>query len=281
MSLFISSLRLVPKNALSYAVGSVLRVPWPRPLVRAAIGGFASRYGVLADEAERDLGTYRTFGEFFTRRLKPDARPIAADPAVLCCPVDGAAGVLGTITGGTLIQAKGRTYPLKDFVVDPEDAARFEGGTYATLYLAPGNYHRIHFPLAGKVTGYAYVPGHLWPVNKYGVSEIDRLFAVNERLITYEETAAGMIAIVKVGATCVGRIRLSYDDIVTNDAKRPYARVKFDEPFQVEKGGECGVFEMGSTVILLFEPGRVELDAGLTPGTPVRMGQPLGRWSKI
>lgn len=280
MSALITSLKLLPKNALSYAVGATLRAPWPKPVVRTAIRSFSSLYGVETAEAERDVLAYRTFNDFFTRRLKPDARPIAEGTDVACSPVDGTVGQVGEITDGRMIQAKGRLYSLADFLVNPDDTKDYEGGTYATLYLAPYNYHRIHAPLAGKISGFTYIPGHLWPVNAKGVAEIDRLFAVNERLITHTQTGAGKVAIAKVGATCVGRIRATYDDVVTNNGSAPYRRVRFDDTIAVEKGAEVGVFEMGSTVIVLFQKGRVTLDPTITPGATIRLGQALAKVGK-
>jgi phosphatidylserine decarboxylase len=274
----ISALKLLPKNALSRAVGATLRAPMPTPVVKAVIHGFSKAYGVSVDEAERDYLSYPTFNAFFTRRLKPGARPIDPDPSMVCSPVDGTVGQVGPIRNGTLIQAKGREYTLKDFLVDEEDAKDFEGGVFATLYLAPYNYHRIHTPLGGEITGYAYVPGHLWPVNAAGVAKIDKLFAVNERLITYQQTAAGKVAVAKVGATCVGRIRALYDDVVTNSGRPPsFMRVRYSKPMPVDKAAECGVFEMGSTVILLFQRNRVALTSNITTGSPIRLGQPLAQ----
>lgn len=279
MSAVIQALKLVPKNALSRAVGATLRAPWPRPVVRAAIRGFSKAYGVATDEAEQPFESYRTFNDFFTRRLKPGLRRIAAEETVACSPVDGTVGQVGAIEAGRLVQAKGRTYTLEEFLVDPADARDYLGGTFATLYLAPYDYHRIHVPLAGRITGYAHVPGHLWPVNARGVAEIDRLFAVNERLATHLDTAAGKVCVVKVGATCVGRIRATYDDVVTNDGPADYRRVRFDPPYAVAKGDECGVFEMGSTVVVLFQPGRAELLPSIVPGATIRLGEPLARVS--
>ncbi len=280
MSLLITALKLVPKNAFSRGVGEVLRAPWPRPVVRLAIGGFARAYQVRSGEAEREPKDYRTFAEFFTRRLKSGLRPVAPGDDVAVSPVDGTVGEAGSIAGETLVQAKGRRYTLAELLSDPNDARDYEGGTFATLYLAPGDYHRIHAPLGGRITGYTYVPGHLWPVNASGVQEIDRLFAVNERLVTHFETNAGKVALVQVGATCVGRIRATFDDVVTNTARdRALRRVRYEQPFDVAKGVECGVFEMGSTVIALFQQGRATLDGALVPGAPVRLGQPLAKTS--
>ena len=276
MSAVINALRLVPKNAFSRAVGIALRAPWPEPMVKAGITGFSKAYGVVTNEAERDVLSYRTFNEFFTRRLKPGMRSIAEGDRVVCCPVDGTVGQAGEIKDGQLIQAKGRPYSVKDFLVDPADAADYADGVFATLYLAPYNYHRIHSPFGGRITGYSYVPGHLWPVNAAGVAKIEKLFAVNERLITHLETPAGKIAVAKVGATCVGRIRATYDDVVTNNGgERAFRRVRYDKPIDVAKADELGVFEMGSTVIVLFQKGRVRLDPAILPGETIRLGQPL------
>lgn len=280
MSALIQALKLVPKNALSRTVGALLRAPLPTPVTKTVIRTFSRAYGVDVAESEREVTDYRTFNEFFTRRLKDGMRPFDTDPTLAICPVDGTVGQVGVIEKDTLVQAKGRFYTLGDFLVDNEDAKRFEGGVFATLYLAPYNYHRIHTPLAGDISGWAYVPGHLWPVNAAGVADIDKLFAVNERLISYVDTAFGRVAVAKIGATCVGRIRATYADVVTNDRmKREFTRVVFDESVSVEKGDELGLFEMGSTVIVLFEKGRAELDAEIVTGKTIRLGMALARMS--
>lgn len=253
-----------------------MRAPLPAPVTRVAIKGFARAYGVDVSESEHEATSYRTFNEFFTRRLKDGLRPMDPDPALAISPVDGTVGQVGTIEHDTLVQAKGRLYSLSDFLVDADDAKAYEGGVFATLYLAPYNYHRIHSPLAGRVTGWSYVPGHLWPVNAAGVAGIDKLFAVNERLISHLDTDFGRVVVAKVGATCVGRIRATYADVVTNDGgPKKFKRVAFDEGLPVDKGGELGIFEMGSTVIVLFQKGRARLDEGISPGATVRLGLPL------
>lgn len=278
MSLLIQSLKLVPKNALSRVVGGIARLPVPAPVAQASIRAFASAYRIDVDEAEREVGGYSTLGDFFTRRLKDGARPIDPSPDVACSPVDGAVGQAGPIEDGRIIQAKGRSFTVAELLANEEEARAYEGGTFATLYLAPYNYHRIHSPLAGRIVGSAHVPGHLWPVNALGVAEVDRLFAVNERLITHLETDAGKIAVVKVGATCVGRIRVAYDDVVTNDGGPKELRERrYDPPFEVAKGDELGVFELGSTVIVLFQRDRAVLEPGIVPGAPVVLGRPLAR----
>ncbi|GAC1339668.1 MAG: archaetidylserine decarboxylase [Myxococcales bacterium] len=269
--------RLLPKNALSRLVGALCRLPAPRALLRWAIRIFVAAYGVDAAESERPVEEYRTFTEFFTRRLKAGARVIPPGPRAIS-PVDGTVGLCGPLEGGRLLQAKGREYTLAELLGGQEaeaDAGTFAGGSFATIYLAPYNYHRIHVPLGGQITGYTYVPGNLWPVNASGVRNIDKLFCVNERLTTWLSTPRGPCAVVAVGATCVGRIRALYDDVVTNVAgTRTALRKRFDPTIPVDKGGEIALFEMGSTVVLLFGP-QVALSDGLVAGRPIRLGEPL------
>lgn len=273
---FIAAMRLVPKNALSRAVGAATR--WRLgTLGRAAMRAFAARYRVDLSECD-DLSTFATFGEFFARPLRPGSRPVAAGDEVLVSPVDGAVSEAGIAEGGRLIQAKGLDYRARDLLGDAKLAARLEGGAFATLYLSPRDYHRIHFPLGGRVLGWRYLPGRLWPVNPASVRTVPGLFAVNERLVTALDTPLGLCAVTAVGATVVGRVRASYDPAVpfTNSpGGRPQSR-DYPEPIPVEKGQELGAFEMGSTVILLFEPGRVALSPRLAPGAPVRMGEAIG-----
>jgi phosphatidylserine decarboxylase len=272
---FIALMRLVPKASLSRLVGAATRLPAPSRLHQAAAQVFSRAYDVDLHEAERPLSDYPTFGDFFTRRLREGARPVAAGETVVVSPVDGAVSEVGTTAGGRLVQAKGMSYTLAALLADPERAEAFAGGAFATLYLAPRDYHRIHAPLGGQITGYAYVPGAFWPVNPASVRNVPNLFAANERLITFLETPLGQVAVVKVGATCVGRIRAAYDEVVTHRGE-PGRQKRYATPIQVKKGDELGAFEMGSTVILCFQPGRVHLDASLTPGAKVRMGQVIG-----
>ncbi len=271
-------LRLLPKNTLSRALGAACRVSSPRPVVRAAIRAFARRYGVDASEAERPIEDYPTFTEFFTRRLRTGARPIAPGELLPVSPVDGTVGELGDIVDSQLYQAKGKHYTLAELIGGPNaalDAAQFAGGSFLTLYLAPYNYHRIHAPLGGDITGYVNMPGQLWPVNPVGVRKVEKLFCVNERLTTFLNTPRGPCGVVAVGATNVGRIRAVYDDVITN-AKRTRKPVRkiYEQPIHVEKGGELAIFEMGSTVVVLFAPG-VKLAGRLRPGIPIKLGEAL------
>ncbi|HUJ24416.1 MAG TPA: archaetidylserine decarboxylase [Myxococcales bacterium] len=271
-------LKLLPKNTLSRAVGAACRVSAPRPVVRAAIRAFARKYKVDESEAERPIADYPTFTEFFTRRLKPGARPIAAG-SVAVSPVDGTVGEIGDIVESRLLQAKGKHYTLAELIGGPSaehDARQFAGGVFCTIYLAPYNYHRIHAPLGGDVAGYVNMPGQLWPVNAVGVRNVEKLFCVNERLTTFLKTPRGACAVVAVGATNVGRIRAVYDDVVTNAKRtRRAARTMYEKPIPVEKGGELALFEMGSTVVVLFAPGLLKLADRLQPGLAIRLGEAL------
>src|SRR3954467_1837289 len=271
-------LRLLPKNTLSRAVGAACRASAPKPVVRAVIRAFARKYGVDVAEAERPLDEYPTFTEFFTRRLKPGSRPIAAGELLPVSPVDGTVGELGDIVESRLYQAKGKHYTLAELIGGPdaaEDARQFAGGSFCTIYLAPHNYHRIHAPLGGGIAGYVNMPGQLWPVNPVGVRNVEKLFCVNERLTTFLKTPRGACGVVAVGATNVGRIRALYDDVVTNvrRTRRPERKL-YERGRPIAKGAELAVFEMGSTVVLLFAPG-VKLSPRLTPGLRIRLGEAL------
>ena len=275
-------LKLLPRNTLSRAVGAACRIPAPRPVMRAVIRTFARKYGVDIAEAERAIEEYPTFTEFFTRRLRPGARPIAPGELLPVSPVDGTVGELGDIVEGRLLQAKGKHYTLAELFGGPraeDDAKRFAGGSFVTIYLAPYNYHRIHAPIGGQITGYISVPGTLWPVNPAGVRNVERLFCVNERLTTFLATARGPCAVVAVGAMNVGRIRAVYDDVVTNARRtRAMQRKDYEQPIPIEKGAELAVFEMGSTVVVVFAPG-VKIAAAVAPGRAIKLGERLECWA--
>lgn len=271
MSLFY----LLPKHALSRAVGR-----WARsPLSRYAIPLFIRRFRINVEEAEKPWRDYPNLLEFFIRKLKPDVRTVDPSPNTVVSPVDGVISQIGEITEGTLIQSKGVTYRLVDLLGgDREQADRYDGGKFVTIYLSPRDYHRIHMPIDGEVTNVFYIPGQLFPVNSFGVRAIRHLFVRNERLITFLRTALGTIAVVKVGATNVGSIRLNFDpEVPTRSADRRFMRKAYEPPLHLSKGDELGRFELGSTVILLFEPGRVEWISEWAPGTTLKMGQPILR----
>jgi phosphatidylserine decarboxylase len=279
----LAALRLLPRGALSRAVGTVTRLHAPRAVRVAAMRAFAARYGIDLSEYD-DLETFRTFGEFFARPLaRSGLRPIAPGEGVVASPVDGVVSERGLSAGGKLLQAKGIDYTLAALLADDALAARLTGGAWVTLYLSPKDYHRIHFPLGGDVTGYRYVPGVLWPVNPAAVRGVPGLFTANERLVTVLETPLGACAVVAVGATIVGRVRAYYDPTipVTNvRGARPLTR-DYPAPLPALKGQELGAFEMGSTVILAFEPGKVALDARIVPGAHVRVGERIASGTSI
>jgi phosphatidylserine decarboxylase len=219
------------------------------------------------------------------------------DARILVSPCDGSWGAAGPINGGTLLQVKGRTYRVRDLLGDVVAADLYEGGTFATFYLSPRDYHRLHTPTAGSIRRLDYRPGRLWPVNAVGLLGVDALFAINERICVYLEPdgsvdpdgacevvdatnsgpAARAIAMVAVGATMVGSVRLSFADMTTN---RPGAAAEVvdlgSRPPHFERGAEWGRFEFGSTIVMLLPPESFELDIR-PPGTSLRLGQAIGR----
>ncbi|WP_458450881.1 archaetidylserine decarboxylase [Fibrobacter sp.] len=250
-------MKLLPKNAASRAFGIVtrLRIPFVSKALRNV---FANYYKLDMSEAEYPLSHYRNIGELFIRRLKPGARPIADSEIV--SPVDGVLSQTGVFDENQkLIQAKGKYYTLKDLLRNDEMAKRFEGGAFATIYLAPFNYHRIHSPVKGELVDAAYCPGTLWPVNVGSVERVEGLFCINERLTSRIRLEDGSeILVVKVGATNVGRIGVVYsDELLVNAGRLPRDCKRFDwvpsTKVTFEKGGELGRFEMGSTVILVVD----------------------------
>ena len=250
-------MKLLPKNAASRAFGIVtrLRIPFVSKALRNV---FANYYKLNMEESEYPLSHYRNIGELFIRRLKPGARPVADSEIV--SPVDGVLSQTGVFDENQkLIQAKGKYYTLKDLLRDEAMAKRFEGGAFATIYLAPFNYHRIHSPVKGELVDAAYCPGTLWPVNVGSVERVEGLFCINERLTSRIRLEDGSeILVVKVGATNVGRIGVVYsDELLVNAGRLPRDCKRFDwvpsTKVTFEKGGELGRFEMGSTVILVVD----------------------------
>jgi len=281
--LFLLFLWIMPNRLFSRLVGHLTRVRWPGFILRPFLKWYIGHYKVNVSEIEKDLSEFKTITEFFTRTLKPGVRPLAEGENVLLCPVDGAMSQSGRIQEGTLIQAKGSTYTAAELLDNAEASKRFHNGSFMTIYLSPRDYHRMHTPLAGSISSYHYVPGALLPVNPPSVAYFKGLFARNERLISYidypvpgEEGKTKQVAFVKVGATNVGRIRLSYKDFVTNRWGFPSSKsFVLDNPVELGAGDELAIFEMGSTIVMLFEPG-VELDE-ISLDEKVRLGQKIGK----
>lgn len=284
--MFFRLLYLVPKNWLSYAIGKLVHARYPFGLHTAIRNWFIGFYRIETSEAELPMADYPTMGAFFVRRLKPGARPIAPDPIV--SPVDG------TLTQGGLFdpanprlkQIKGIDYSLRELIGGGWDLADYHAGGFLTIYLAPYNYHRIHAPIAGRVTRCGYVPGALWPVNTWSVSHIPGLFVVNERIVVELEGEAGKALVVMVGATNVGRITLDFHPgMIGNALPRPSASTWTPPaPLNLAKGEGLGCFELGSTVILILSRSLAEKTGArwMDPasrgaaGEAVRMGQGLG-----
>ncbi|HEX7049428.1 MAG TPA: archaetidylserine decarboxylase [Longimicrobiales bacterium] len=273
----------LPQASMSRAMGRIADVPIPRPLRRPLLGTFARAVGIDVSEAERPLEDYPTLNRFFVRRLRPGVRRWPDATGVAGSPVDGTAGQLGIVTGGRIVQAKGRRYSAADLLADVDEARRYEGGAFLTLYLGPRDYHRVHAPTGGAIPWASHVPGTLFPVNAAAVSHIPDLFARNERLICAVDGPLGRVAVVAIGAYNVGRISAAFDPAwnrppctgwVTNRRGSRASR-SYRPPVPVRQGDELMAFHLGSTVVLLFEPGRATLAPDLRPGTRVRLGQPI------
>ncbi len=274
--LFVWFQYLLPQHGLSRLILAATRVRsvWFKNLT---IRGFLKLYSVnMSEAAESDPLRYGSFNEFFTRALKDGARPIAGDPTAIVSPVDGCVSESGPIDRDLLLQAKGRHYRLTELLAAQPWASRFEGGSFATIYLAPFNYHRIHMPLRGELRETVYVPGRLFSVNAVTAQHVPGLFARNERVLTLFESDAGQFALVLVGALNVGSMATVWAGDITPAARRAVTRVP-SPPTTLEKGAELGRFNMGSTVILLFEPNRAHWNPAVHAGSVVRLGQSLGR----
>ncbi|MFN7727809.1 MAG: archaetidylserine decarboxylase [Bdellovibrio sp.] len=210
---------------------------------------FANRYRIDLNEAELPLEQYRSIGDLFVRRLKPGLRPLGTSELVH--PADSRITQMGSLEKGDLIQAKEKTYRLKDFL-GALDSAPYSRGAFATYYLCPTDYHRVHSPVSGKVRQVVYLPGALWPVNEWSTSNIDNLFSINERVVVEIATSKGLVAVVLVGATNVGQMSLSFwPQFRTNSAQQMAPLVRdFKGEVSLEKGDELGAFHMGSTVVM-------------------------------
>ncbi len=278
----IELLRVLPRTAVSRMMGRFANLRWPRRLQLWEIELFARVTGVDLGEVEQPLSSFSSLQEFFTRPLPVGARLIDPSPDSFVAPCDGYWGEAGEIRQGRLCQVKGRTYSLGSLLGDGPQAAGFDGGIFATFYLAPHNYHRFHTPCALRIEATEHIAGSLWPVNRVGLEGIENLFARNERIAAYATVAGGVaaarICMVAVGAVMVGKIRLAFDDLTTNVGGRPGAKStrSYEPGIECAKGAEWGRFEFGSTIVLLAAPGTVELDIA-EPGTELRLGEAIGR----
>jgi phosphatidylserine decarboxylase len=275
-STFIRLQHLAPQHALSKLAGRFAdsTTPWIRdPLIRR----FIAAYDVDMSEAAEPVRAYPTFNAFFTRALKPGARPLADTERFVLSPADGAVSQIGEIADGRIVQAKARDYSVAELLAgDAGDARRFDGGRFVTIYLSPKDYHRVHMPAAGTLRQTRYVPGDLFSVNGITAEGVDRLFARNERLACLFDGELGRFASVMVGAMIVAGIETVWSGRVQPHGKAIDSR-DFTAGPEFAGGDEMGRFYLGSTVVLLFEPGKVEWLEGICAGSTVRMGQALGR----
>ena len=269
---------VIPHHAVSRVVYLVTRLRGPQ--VKPMIAWFVKSYGVDMEEAEEsEIGYYQTFNEFFTRPLKHGIRPIAEGDNLLACPCDGKISQAGAVRSGAIFQAKGRGYSALDLLGgDKEMAAEFADGRFATIYLAPHDYHRIHMPLDARMVRMIHVPGRLFSVAEWTVEDIPRLFARNERLVCYFETAAGPMVMVLVGAINVSAIETVWSGQVVPPRARKINEFDYSHTRkEIDKGEEMGRFNMGSTVILLTG-NKVEWLPQIKQGQKVRMGQLIGHF---
>ena len=268
-------LKLLPKNIFSRFVGFLAS----RKISSIAKKWFAKRYKINLEEAEKPITEYKTLNDFFTRRLKKGCRKIAEpeNPKSVVSPVDGKIAQWGRIEEGRIIQAKDRYYNVQELLGDEKEAAPFKSGWFMTIYLSPTDYHRMHHYMDCSITGYRYIPGTLFPVNPFSVKHIESLFPINERLTTYYDVKGRQAAIVKVGATIVGKIKVTYSEAESNISKNGRDET-FEKKLEVKKGDELGHFAMGSTVVLLFPEEGFKFIQNVPEDEKIQMGQILGYW---
>lgn len=260
-------LRVLPREQITRAMGRLADVSWPRPLERAVLGAYCKAYDVALDECESP-DRWDSFDHFFTRRLREGARPI--DGAAWVSPADGRLESPGPVTRESRYLVKGRPYRVDELVGDVNEARRYEGGGACVIYLSPRDYHRVHTPAAGKLVCVRSMPGDYYPVNSIGLDYVPNLFVRNRRVALVIDTPdLGRVTVVMVAAMVVGRIT-----VVGNEARDvPYGTYDLEKPIDLARGDEIGMFHLGSTAVLFFEPkgfGKFVAKEG-----PIRMGQAL------
>lgn len=256
-------LKILPRNLLSRLVGALVSLRLPQPFRKIIIQNFANYYKINVAEAEKTIDEYSSIQDFFTRRLKKGIRPISGS---LVHPADAVITSHGRIHSSELIQAKGLSYSVAELL--GENTLRFEGGYYITYYLCPTDYHRVHCPCEYRIEKIRFLSGDLWPVNAISVLKVPKLFAINERVVSIGN--GGSLSLVMVGATNVGKIRLSFSGEISRGFDNT---IEFHPPKKLSVGEEFGVFNMGSTVILLLDPSYqvAEVKSGA-----VKLGEKLG-----
>lgn len=276
--LFVFLQYILPHHGLSRITGCLAGGSF---LKNVLIKAFAKHYQVNLAEAEiEDPEKFENFNAFFTRALKSGARPLSSEENAILCPADGAISEIGMIEEDRILQAKGQYYTVANLLADKEVARHFEGGNFATVYLSPRDYHRVHMPLAGRLIKSIYVPGKLFSVNRVTADSVPDLFARNERLVCLFETDAGLMAVVLVGAMIVAGIETVWSGHV---CPRKHKQLQVEDysggkrKVVLATGAELGRFKLGSTAIVLFEPGATTLHSELQANSPVQMGQLLAK----
>ncbi len=268
---------LLPKKLLTRLAGRAADARLGEA-TQAVIRRFVARYGVdMGEAANPDIGSYASFNDFFTRPLRAGARPLA--DADYLCPVDGAISQFGAIEREQIFQAKGHAYSTRALLAgDARLAAEFEHGQFATLYLSPKDYHRIHMPCAGRLQQMVYVPGDLFSVNPATARGVPGLFARNERVVCVFDTVRGPFALVLVGATIVGSMATVWHGVVNPPRPGEIKRFAYaDQPVELARGAEMGRFLLGSTVVLLWPKGTLRFNPDWAPGRAIRMGEAMGK----
>lgn len=276
--LFATIQYLLPKHGLSRMMHALTRSQRPR-LKNATIRTFLHYFDVdMAEYIQADPYAYESFNAFFTRALKPDVRPITAEANAIVSPVDGTISQIGEINSDSIIQAKGHCYSLRTLMANNDElSARYRGGSFVCIYLAPYNYHRIHMPLSGVLNDTIYVPGDLFSVNAATAQQVPNLFARNERVLCDFKASLTNFAMVFVGALFVGSMETVWaGEINPVPRRKKVVRIEQGRGMQLNKGAEAGRFNMGSTVILLIEPGRAKWLSALQPGSTIKLGEHIG-----
>jgi len=271
---------LLPKHLITLIAGSFANAK-TGSLTTAVIRWFVARYNVNMDEAANsDISAYQSFNDFFTRALRANARPIAE--AAFVCPVDGAISQFGDIIADQIFQAKGHNYSTTALLAgDQKLAAKFLDGSFATLYLSPKDYHRIHMPCDGRLISMKYVPGALFSVNPATAQGVAGLFARNERVVCeFESKVHGTFVMVLVGATIVGSMATIWHGVVNPPRSRQVREWTYsDQNIELKQGEEMGKFLLGSTVVLLFEKNTLTFNSSWAPAKSIRLGEELGTTS--
>jgi phosphatidylserine decarboxylase len=270
--------KIIPKGFISRVFGYIARIHLPGFIIDFIIKHYCNFYKVNQNEIEYPVTGFRNFDHFFTRKLKAGTHKIDPRLDSIVSPVDARIDEFGKINRYSIIQAKGIEYTINE-LVPSKMADKFIDGSFITLYLSPADYHRIHSPVSGKITGYFAIPGKLFTVQQFMVNSLKGLFTKNERVLTYIKNKNNLLAVCKIGAMNVGRITLNYTKIESNrwfSKKREFCYTNNEQPI-IKKGQEIGTFHLGSTIILLFQKSSIQF-VKIKKGQRVRVGQKIASY---